>query len=407
MLSLQLGRRERFQPVRIEQEQRYRHIYCLGRSGMGKTSLILNAIRQDSLGDYSIIFIDPKGEEALKAVGTIPEERKFHFISIHRKVSLNPLKLPFREQIVVDTVFEIINQVVTMATRGNQVPLTAAMRTILGDIILEELKEKQPTLERVHEKIRDYGGNPQDRQSAQRVAHRLHEVLSDPRMHHILCGQKTLNIQEVIEHGEIVFVSGADMTDAQMLMIGNIITHTVKAYCFHRTKSEEGFPAHYIRNHADLALYVDEMSDFITEKFDPLINKGRSYRVSLFMAQQGMSRTPKPLYNSLMETIGTKLCFPLGSNVANLMKFEFSDYSFNDLKNIDKYTFLARIDNKEYHLQADLPPLHDEVVFEPEQWEDELGKTEKQEEIMKKADKMPEQTEQPLQNCFAWGWYVY
>lgn len=128
---------------KIKSKDRYEHIYLIGRTGAGKTSLILNFLRQDSFGDHSIISIDPSGVESEKALGVIDPTRVVKYCSLKTPIGLNPLTHQYRPSVVYDTLIDIIDQAIGIGT--GQVKLTVGMRNVLKWELFDELTLKHPT----------------------------------------------------------------------------------------------------------------------------------------------------------------------------------------------------------------------------------------------------------------------
>ncbi|MHC1728020.1 MAG: hypothetical protein AB9866_18800 [Syntrophobacteraceae bacterium] len=381
MKTLSVGRSEQSQSIRISSDMRFKHMYLVGKTGAGKTSLILDFIRQDSYGDHAMVFLDVKGEEALKALGVIDETRTpfVDYCSTDHPLSLNPLKHPYKRRpytdhdkhVVFETLAEIINQAMSDIT--GQVKLTGGMRDLLRPWIMSELDEKHPSLDRVFQKIlldiaddkskpkgvpRKYHGD--DAQTVYRLAHRLSEVLADEYFNKIVSGEDPFDWDEFLEKGRILIINAHGMTPHQQKFLGNIITKQLTSYFMHAEKEIGQFPP--------CALFLDEFEAFVNSDFLSILRRARSFNFSCLLSHQDHANIHgSPMFQRILHSIlsnaGTLMAFRIGAHESGMLSKEFTNKKFYDFKDADDYTLCIRVGKEESLVKVSRPPLHDEIKF--------------------------------------------
>jgi hypothetical protein len=331
----------------------------------------------------AIIWLEPSGVETKRILGIIDETRlddeadfgKLRYCGMDDPLSLNFLKLPYRKTVILDTLINIINQWVAYAT--GQVKLTTGMRDVLRDFLYPELdkkhpkltsllhelrqalkaiKKKDPTQEEKQSAQRLYKYSKEDLDSANRLAHRLSDILEDEAFNKIICGE-TFDWENFLELGEFLALNCRGMTKDQSLFVGNVVVQALTTYFTHTDKEE--FPP--------CAIYIDEFERFINSAFVEVMRYAAKFNIGCLVSHQDHAMWGKSLGKEVLHTIwsnvGTILAFRVGAAEAATLSKMFTKFKPHTFQNLPEYHVAARIGVEENILKAPRPPIPDEIEF--------------------------------------------
>ena len=349
----------------INEEQRFRHTYIIGATGMGKSTLLLEMIQQDIQNDVGIVVIDPSGSLCEDIGFSVPPHRELAYLSLNNPISANPLSKKVNKYDLIDEFTEIMDTFITLTTATAET--TAGMKQILTNAFELLLDYPQyssiktlyeflffPSLRRkiLFEIEHTHGVviplfwkelKREQEESAKRVATRISSFIKDPRILNIISGQSKIDFKDIADQKKILLVDCSGMTRDKMIFIGNIISHGVKSY--------------FINNKAEnpLAFYVDEFQNFITPNFNKILSEGRKYQVALTLAHQDHQQLPQKLLGSILGNVCTTVCFRCGVIETKTLGEHFRDFEATDLHNLQQYECCVRIDTDEHKIKT-LPP---------------------------------------------------
>lgn len=317
-------------------KNRYIGTLVLGKSGTGKSVFMLNQWFMDSLLPYSQVMVEPTGELSLKAYKA--SRGKAHYCSLKYPIPMNPMASIYGEEQISDTIAEIINQLIQLTTPNEK--LTSKMRAILDEAVKYCLVNNRRSLINVRDYIANLKG---DKQTRDGIIQRLNFILSDERLHPILCGPTSINWSEFTRKGQKLIVDCSGMGRDKMVFMGSIVTHGLVEWF--RYTGGSGYP---------IALYIDEAQNYFSENMYDLIFEGRKYGIGICLATQSFAMFPKDLMRAVLN-IGNILCFRVGHREADLIGKELCTDS-QTLQQLPNYHLAVMNDEEVAIVKASSPP---------------------------------------------------
>lgn len=395
MISLVLGRsisevNDRL-PV-IKENARFEHLYIVGGTGKGKSTLILNLIHQDLNNDIGIIVLDPSGNLSRDILSFTPAKRDILYLSIDTPLSFNLFNCPWMSKDNIITEFnEVMNAYITLST--STLKTTVGMNDVLTNalsIILEreeghDLKVLYSFLnyperrsyylgQTDHKKLADEiyffeNLSGEQKQTCKRVATRIAEFTRG-KMYDIISGLNQIDFEDIAKNKKILLVNCYAMSTNEMIFLGNWLSHGLKSYFKYSFKHKDAkYP---------IAFYVDEFQNFITPDFQYIFSEGRKYKISFTCAHTSHAQLPRKLYELILDIINSYVIFNAGSELATrtarelIARDEYSKYYESNIlkseatklfsisphliQNLPNYEFFARIGIELYQVKGYYKP---------------------------------------------------
>lgn len=335
---LKIGRTGDFQPVYIKGKDRYLGTLLIGKSGTGKSTEILNWVRDDSFWPYSKVVIEPSGFLAQDCRAII--KGKVHYCSLDTPVALNPMLAPYSPDTISETIAECINQVIQLTTPNDN--LTSKMRVILDEKIKYCLERNRKSLLYVRDEIAKMTTNTE---TTSGILSRLNFLLSDERMEKILCNQKSIQWGKMIQDGDSFLLDAFGMGREKMVFCGNLVAQQIKNY----------FRYERPKVYKPVVVYIDELRNFINLNYLDILNEARKFLVSLVMACQNFAAIDEKLVRVLLN-VGNICAYRLGAKEAQMIAMEMR-VEAEMIQFLEKY-HLAYLTPKECGVaKAPFPPL--------------------------------------------------
>lgn len=358
-------------------DDRFHHCYVVGKTGMGKSSLMERMAYYDIEQGHAVIFIDPKGDSVKKLYALSKDPI---YISIENPKVINPLDKPtYNLDDIISEFVQILDVLVTLTASNPE--STVLMREIIGMAIRAITKEEDKNIaylvkfllyETERDKVKpditkesvrhywkefdakeknNYPKNKDKIESAKRVASRLIEI-SEGRMRDFVIGQNELDISDIVEKGQVVLVDTSKMSPNSRIYLSNLIVYSVLAYTeFASIKPKP------------LMVYVDEFQIVVSQWFSDLLARSRSRKVGFTLAHQSFAQIPKNILSVILDVVHAMVCFRTGDEVAMRLSHYF-DVKPIDLFNLKKHYAWVRlgIDNTLTHIYK---PLEVELIDTP------------------------------------------
>jgi len=351
----------------IKLDDRRKHIYVIGKTGMGKTALLTNMAIQDILAGRGIGFIDPHGEAAEELLEYIPKHR------INDVVYFNPADIDYP---IAFNVMERVNpehrHLVSAGLMGVFKKIwpdvwSARMEYILNNTILALLEYPNTTLlcvnrmladpeyrKKVVEKITDpvvksFWINEFARytqayevEATAAIQNKVGQFISNPLIRNIIGQVKSkIDMREIMDEGKILIanLSKGKIGEDNSRLLGALLITKLQLAAMSRVDIPE-------EKRRDFFLYVDEFQNFATEAFVNILSEARKYRLSLVLANQYIAQLEEmtPLGKStrvrdaIFGNVGTIIAFRVGAEDAEFLVKEFQpEFTAQDLVNLEKY----------------------------------------------------------------------
>ncbi len=344
---------------------RRRHMYIIGKTGMGKTTLLENMIFSDIQSGKGIGVVDPHGDLAEKIIDFVPPSRTNDVIVFDpadrdHPVSFNMLESP-------DPSF---NTVVCSGLVGIFKKIYAEswgprLEHILRNTILSLLSYPDTTMlgitrilqdesfrRRVIKKIEDpvvrgfWEGefnkmNDKFRSEAiSPILNKVGQFLSSPIIRNIVGQPKSsIDLRFAMDKGKIVIVnlSKGKIGEDNSSLLGAMMITKFQLDAMSRADQPED-------ERKDFYLYVDEFQNFATESFATILSEARKYRLNLTMANQYIAQMPDEVRDAVFGNVGSLLSFQVGFDDAEYLSQQFAEVATpNDLVSLNKYTIYNRL----------------------------------------------------------------
>jgi hypothetical protein len=318
--------------------------HCLigGKSGAGKTNLMLNMARQDSLYRTADIYMEPGGSFSRDLYSL--HKGRAHYCSVETPISINPLLLPYSPNVLVQIAAEALNQVISLTTKDAIKSMTPKMRNIFNEEVSYCLENSRKSLLNVRDRIANRKGDIDTRDG---LIARLDFVLADPNIREMLCGNQSVKIGELIDKAQVFIMDCSRMSIEQMIFVGSILLQQVAAYFRYEKKENR-------KDYKPLRIMVDECHWFVDQNIAQILKEGRHYRLSAILATQDFALIPQQLQRVMMN-MGTIISFQLGYQEAQLLARELN-VTPQDIQFLEKYHCWYLTGNQTGICKAPSPP---------------------------------------------------
>ena len=358
--------------VKILDEDRQRHIYIIGQTGTGKTSLMSNMFIQDIAAGKGVCFIDPHGDTAEYLMGLIPESRHEDVIyfnpgDFERSFGLNMLEwdkqYPFQKSFVTNELLEILDKLYDLKTVGGPVfeqyfrnalllllddteqihTLNDVPRILINPDFRKSLLEKtsNPMVKEFWEKEAEKaGGELALANVAPYINSKLNPFLANDLVRPIISQKKSsIDFRKVMDEQKILIInlSKGLLGDINSYLLGMIIVGKLMMASFSRVDIPE-------EQRKDFYLYIDEFQNITTDSISTIFSEARKYRLNLTVANQFLSQLKEPILKSVFGNVGTIISFRIGNEDSEFLAKYFAPvFSAYDLINLDNFNAYIKL----------------------------------------------------------------
>jgi hypothetical protein len=329
----------------IKRVDRRRHLYVVGKAGVGKTKLLELLIRQDITYKHGLCLIDPNGDIVDSILDYIPKERIEDVCIIDPTdtdfpISFNPLinnDSMFKFQLTQGLIEVFQKQFGTNWTprlehvfRFTCLALLdyphATMRGMIS--MLTDRNYRQKVIEYITDdmvkrffavEFADWS-EKFDTDAIIPLVNKLGQFLSDPLLRNIF-GQKQnkIDISELMNQGKIVLInlSKGRLGEENSSFLGSLFLTKIKQAGMIRAAIPE-------KERTDFYLYVDEFQNVVTQTFENILSEARKYGLNLTIAHQYVGQILPRVYQAVLGNVGSVICFRVGGEDAVKLKPEFA-----------------------------------------------------------------------------------
>ena len=349
----------------IKQKDRLAHLYAIGRTGTGKTTLLETLALQDIRGGRGLAVIDPHGDLAERLSREVPASRLddlvyFDVADEKQPYGYNPLrrirldKVPLAASGLLEAFKKLWGD--AWGVRMEHV-LRNALYALLeyGDATLVDilrLLTDKPFRVRVLARVtnpqvldfwkREFPQyNPRYRQEAiAPIQNKVSAFLVDPRLHRLLTKpQIDLHIRRMMDEGKILIVnlSKGRLGEDTANLLGALLISTISLAAFSRAEVPEDERRVFF-------LYVDEFQNFTTLSVANMVSELRKYKVGLILANQHLHQLDPDVRQAVLANVGTLVVFRVGPEDAPLFAREFAPtFTTEGLVNLPFHDFYVRL----------------------------------------------------------------
>ncbi len=349
-------------PVYIDTDDRRRHIYTIGKTGVGKSELLKSLILQDIKAGNGVCFIDPH-DTIDKLLPLIPPERAEDVIyfdpsDTDRPMGLNMLEAYTEEQkhYVVTSIVGLMYKLYDPMKTGIIGPrfehaIRNAMLTVMsepGNTFVEVVRALtdsgfvQELLPKVQDPIIRRYWTDQIAQTADfhksevldYIVSKFGRFVTNKLMRNIIGQSKSsFDFRKVMDEGKILLINLAKgkIGEENSNFLGLILVPKILIAAMSRQDVPE-------EQRRDFYMYVDEFQNFATPDFAQILSEARKYRLNLTVANQFIGQMEEEVKNAIFGNVGTLVAFRVGVTDANYLQHEFQPvFNESDLINIERY----------------------------------------------------------------------
>lgn len=358
--------------VRMLPEDRLRHMYVIGQTGTGKTTLLKNMIIQDIKAGDGVCFIDPHGSDINDILAAIPKERindVIYFDPGHsaRPMGLNMLEydpaFPEQKTFVVNELLSIFNKLFDMKVAGgpmfeqyfrNSVQLVMdspeSGNTLLEVMRVLSSKEfrneklstcKNPLVVQFWREIAEKAGGESSLQNmVPYITNKFDVFLSNDVMRTIVLQEESaFNLREIMDTKKIFLVnlSKGRLGEINANLLGLILVGKILMAALSRVDSfGKTLPPFY--------LFMDEFQNITTSSISDILSEARKYGLSLTVAHQFIAQLDEKIKDAVFGNVGSVAAFRVGAEDSEFLKKQFEPvFSETDLMNLDNRQCFIRL----------------------------------------------------------------
>lgn len=351
-------------PVTLSQLDRRRHLHIIGKTGTGKSTLLLNLMLDDLHAGRGFALLDPHGDLAAQIIDAVPPERTNDVLyldpsDVEYPLAFNPLdrvafdrrpliaahlvaafKHLFAESWGPRLEYILLNSLRLLLDSPSPT-LIGLPRLLVDDVFRDRLIAtcEDPMVRMFWTcEFAEYS----DRFAVEVMAplqNKIGAFLSVPFLRNILAQQKsTIDIPRLMNDGRILIanLSKGRLGESPAHLLGALLATAFAQAAESRARMAED-------DRRDFHLYVDEFQNFATDSFSAMLSEARKWRLNLVLCHQSYSQISQHLRQAVLANTGSLIAFRCGAEDAETLTAEFgmeSKSAFTDLAN---FTAWARL----------------------------------------------------------------
>lgn len=371
----------------IKAKDRTKHMYIIGKSGMGKSTLLENMAIQDIQNGEGLAFMDPHGGTAEKLLDFVPEERKKDVIYFAPFDTEYPVALNVLEKVDANKRHLVANGLMAAFKKVfGEDKFSDRMQYILNNIILTLLENDNETLiginrilsdkeyrKRMVENVKDpsirsfwleeyaKAGEKYQQEAAPAIQNKIGQFTSNPLIRNIIGQKKTsFDIREIMDNKKILIInlSKGKMGEGNANLIGSLLITKIYLAAMSRADVDP----YKVNELPPFYFYVDEFQNFANDSFASILSEARKYQLALTVAHQYVEQMTDEVRSAIFGNVGTMVTFRVGATDAEIFEKEFAPtFTADDIVNLSEFQMYLRlmIDNvgsKPFSSRA-LPPI--------------------------------------------------
>lgn len=363
----------RAQAVHLMRSDRRRHLYAVGQTGTGKTTMFEAMILRDARAGEGFCVLDPHGDLIENLLAKLPRERVGDVVlvdpsDVERPVGLNVLEYETEAQkhFLIQEVMAIIERLIERYDPNITGPMFFQHVRMILQLVMSRademgtlaqfyqvfnskdyykrflpLKTTDPVLRRFVEEIlprADYTRqSPEGGSMGSYISSKFEDFVSDPMLRNIFGQERsTFDLREIMDARRILLVnlSKGRLGEINSRFFGMLLIAKLQAMAMGRA-------AQAIEDRRDFYLYVDEFQSLATLNFGTLLSEARKYRLNLILTNQYVAQVDRRITAAIAGNVGTTIAFRVGAEDAEMLERDFlpvfNRYDLMNLPNFNTY----------------------------------------------------------------------
>jgi hypothetical protein len=385
-------------PVRFGINDRRRHMYMIGQTGTGKTTLFLNMIAQDIEAGHGVGVVDPHGDLIEDVLLHIPPARMKDVILFDPRDTERPLgfnvlevKSEAQKDLIVNEVVQILQK---LAARLNPESIGPMFEHYLRNALLALVEDPEATLvdvprmfvdEKFRELVMRRVTNPtvkqfweQEFKQSQKgqmsadmlsyVISKLGRFVSNNTMRNLIGQAKSsFDVREVMDQKKILLcnLSKGSLGDINSDLLGFVLVAKIQVAAMGRANVPEN-------KRPDFYLYLDEFQNFTTDSIVMILSEARKYRLNLHLTHQFIQQLEDNIKEAVFGNAGTIVSYRVGAEDAEVLVKQLEPvFSQYDLVNLEQFMASVRLlvkgtPQRAFSLKAMPPPARGDAKIREE-----------------------------------------
>lgn len=346
----------------IKNEDRSRHVYVIGKTGMGKSTLLENMAAQDIQNGEGMCFIDPHGSAIDTLLEYVPEHRIKDVVYFAPFDSDYPISFNVMEDVGADQRHLVVSGLMSAFKKIWVDAWSARMEHILNNTILALLEYPGSTLlgvnrmyadkgfrEEVVSKVTDPGvksfWNEEFakwderfmREATAAIQNKIGQFTSNPLIRNIVGqGHSSFDIRKLMDQKKIFLVnlSKGRVGEQNAGLLGAMIVTKIYLAAMSRADVAKSVMAEL----PPFFLFVDEFQNFANDSFSDILAEARKYKLNLTIAHQYIEQMEESVRDAVFGNVGTTIAFRVGPLDAEVLeKIFLPTFTAEDIVNLGKY----------------------------------------------------------------------
>ncbi len=352
----------------IKAKDRSRHVYVIGKTGMGKSTLLENMAVQDIKNGEGMAFIDPHGKTADLLLEYVPEHRIQDVIYFAPFDTDFPISFNVMEDVGPNKRHLVANGLMSAFKKIWVDAWSARMEYILNNILLALLEYPDSTLLGVNRMLADkeyrnkvvdnvsdpsvkafwidefnkYGERYMQEAGAA-IQNKIGQFVSNPLVRNIIGQPKsTFDIRKAMDERKIIIVnlSKGRVGEANANLLGSMLITKIYLAAMSRADASEA----ELNKLPQFYLFVDEFQNFANESFADILSEARKYKLNLTVAHQYIEQMSEEVRAAVFGNVGTMIVFRVGAYDAEVFEKEFMPvFTAEDLVNLGMYQIYLKL----------------------------------------------------------------
>lgn len=351
--------------VMLAPDERRRHLYVIGQTGTGKSTLLLNLIRQDLAAGEGLALLDPHGDLALAALEYVPSRRTNDLVYLDpadtgRPIGFNPLAQAPEDlkPVVADGLVSAfrhvwpdswgprLDYILTNAVRA-LLDVPGATLLMLPRLLIDDGFRSPLVMHHVRDPVvrsfwlNEYAGYGDSfrREAISPIQNKIGKALMVPSLRNMLAQPRsTITIRRLMDEGAIVICNLAKgaLGESTAHLLGALLTTTIAQAALSRvdTPAAQRRPFH---------LYADEFQSFATESFALILSEARKYGLTLTIGHQYLDQLPDQLRAAVFGNVGSFIACRPGATDAPVLAEQIGLGGPDGLLDLPNFAAWARL----------------------------------------------------------------
>lgn len=352
----------------IKAKDRTKHVYVIGKTGMGKSTLLENMAVQDIKNGEGMAFIDPHGKTADLLLEYVPQERMKDVVYFAPFDTDYPISFNVLESVDPDKRHLVVSGLMSTFKKIWQDAWSARMEYILTNTLLALLEYPDATLLGVNRMLSDKEfrkqviphitdssvkafwtqefANYTERMAAEAVPaiqNKIGQFTANALIRNMIGQPKSsFDIRKMMDEGKIFIInlSKGRIGESNANLLGGMLI--TKIYLAALSRAD--VPDRVLKTLPNFYLFVDEFQSFANESFADILSEARKYKLNLTIAHQYIEQMEEEVRAAVFGNVGTMIIFRVGAYDAEILEKEFTpQFTAEDIVNLGMYQIYLKL----------------------------------------------------------------